>query len=126
MKVVLANGCFDGLHAGHLMHLQQARLMGDLLVVSVTRDAFVNKGPGRPIFKEAHRVKSLESLRCVNGVFLVDSVMDALQYRPPIFVKGPDYSIDTIEPEHREFCEKHGIEIRFTTGEKLSSRALFK
>ena len=127
MKVVLANGCFDGLHAGHVTHLQQARRMGDRLVVSVTHDNFVNKGDGRPVFNYRSRAAVLAELRCVDEVIVVDTVIQALTYKwPTIFVKGPDYTIDTIEPEHHEFCRKHGIEIRFTTGEKLSSTALFK
>ena len=101
--------------------------MGDMLIVAVTKDAFVNKGPGRPVFNQSQRVQMLMALRCVNSVILVDSLMEALLYaKPDILVKGSDYTIDTIEPKHREFCEKNGIEIRFTTGEKLSSRALFK
>lgn len=126
MKVVLANGCFDGLHAGHVTHLQQARGMGDRLVVSVTRDDFVSKGKGRPVFTAHQRAAVLFELECVDNVVIVDGVIEALErIKPAIFVKGPDY-VNSITPIHQEFCDKNGIEIRFTTGEKLSSTALFK
>lgn len=101
--------------------------MGDRLVVSVTSDAHVNKGDGRPVLKDHERAFALRELRCVDTAIIVGSALEALEaIRPSIFVKGCDYDISKIELEHREFCRKHGIEIRFTTGEKFSSRALFK
>ena len=125
MKTVLANGVFD-FHYGHLIHLQQARAMGDRLVVSVTKDNAVNKGKGRPVFSAVQRCQILRELRCVDEVIQVDSAMDALErVRPSVFIKGPDY-VDSIEPVHREFCQRNGIEIRFTAGPKLSSREIFK
>ena len=125
MKTVLANGVFD-FHYGHLIHLQQARAMGDRLVVSVTKDNAVNKGKGRPVFSAVQRCQILRELRCVDEVIQVDSAMDALErVQPSVFVKGPDY-VNSIEPAHREFCERNGIEIRFTTGPKFSSREIFK
>lgn len=126
MKTVLANGVFD-FHFGHLIHLEQARGMGDRLIVSVTSDAAVNKGLGRPVFRDWQRFTMLRALRCVDNAVIVGSALEALELvHPSIFVKGPDYDIDRIEPAHREFCKRNGIEIRFTTGEKFSSTALFK
>ena len=127
MTTVLANGVFDVLHFGHLIHLEQARAMGNKLIVSVTLDSAVNKGPGRPVFDQRCRMSMVIAIRHVDEVVLVESAMQALSMvRPDIFVKGPDYTIDTIEPAHREFCERNGIAIRFTVGEKFSSSALFK
>lgn len=124
MKVVLANGCWDLLHFGHVQHLRAASEMGDCLVVSVTKDAFVNKGRGRPVFDEYQRESMLREMRCVDKVISCESLTDALiQVRPAILVKGPDYK-NSIQAEHREFCERAGIEIRFTDGEKFSSTAL--
>ena len=88
--------------------------MGDLLVVSVTRDAFVNKGPHRPMFPEAERLRVVKALRWVHDAILVADPMEAFSLvHPHVFVKGADYKA-TIQPEHRAYCEAHGIEIRFT------------
>lgn len=126
MKTILANGCFDGLHYGHVVHLQQARKMGDTLVVAVTVDDAVNKGPERPKFNQFQRVQVLRELRCVDAVILVHSSLEALKsVHPHVFIKGPDY-VDGISPEDRQFCERYGIEIHFTTGPKYSSREIFK
>lgn len=123
--MILANGCFDGLHGGHVSHLLQAKSMGRL-IVALTSDGRVNKGDRRPYFSEQQRALVLRELRCVDEVIIVDSLTQALSaILPKVLVKGPDYSIDTIEPEHRALCERLGIEIRFTTGEKLSSTARY-
>lgn len=127
MNIVLCNGVWDVWHHGHLTHLQQAKAMGDYLIVSVTKDYFVNKVSGRPVFSEYQRADMLRELRCVDEVITVVGVIDALQRsKAKIFVKGNDYTIDTIEPAHREYCASHGIQIRFTTGEKFSSTALIE
>lgn len=113
-RVVMANGVFDILHVGHLMYLESAREMGDRLVVTVTRNTFVNKGPNRPTNDEEDRVRLVRGLRCVDDAFLVDGAIDALQRTAPnIFVKGADY-IGKIQPEHQRYCDEQGIEIRFT------------
>ncbi len=123
-KIVLANGCFDPLHYGHLLHLEAARKLGDWLVVSVTADECVNKGPGRPVFSQAQRSIMLKALRCVDEVIIVGNANEALRKtRPNIFVKGSEY-IGKISPEDEEFCNKEGIEIYFTHTEKYSSTDL--
>lgn len=112
--VVLANGCWDLLHYGHLMHLRAARRLGDRLVVSVTNDAFVNKGPSRPTFPAAQRAEILRELRCVDEVICVDSLMEALhKVKPGVLVKGRDY-VGRVDPIHEAYCVKHGIAIRLT------------
>ena len=112
--VVLANGVFDILHIGHLLYLEAAAKMGDILVVSITADAFVNKGPGRPMFPEAQRAKMVGALKCVDRTIIVNSALEALEtVKPDIFVKGPDY-IGNIQTIHADYCRNHGIEIRFT------------
>lgn len=124
MRTVLANGVFDVLHIGHLYHLEAARKFGDQLIVAVTSDAFVNKGPGRPVFKERERVQMLRALRCVNHAVIVSTSIYALKaIRPDVFVKGAEYR-DKILPADREFCEQHGIEIAFTDEPTYSSTAL--
>ena len=114
-RVVLANGCFDLLHIGHLLYLEAAARMGDRLVVAVTQDKFVNKGPGRPMFNETHRLSLIKALRCVDDALLVNGALEALEtIKPDIFVKGADY-IDKIEKRHSDYCKANGIEIRFTS-----------
>ncbi len=94
MTTVLAHGVFDVLHAGHTLHLQKAKSLGDELIVSVTADAFVNKGPGRPVFKAEERMQVLLALECVDSVFITysESAVDAInEIMPDIYVKGAEY-----------------------------------
>ena len=110
----MCNGVFDILHIGHLLYLEAASLMGDRLVVAVTRDAFVNKGPGRPVNSQDHRAALVDAIWCVNEVILCDDSLDALALvKPRIFVKGADY-IGKIEKRHADYCEANGIKIAFT------------
>ena len=127
MKIVLVNGCFDGIHVGHLIHLKQAAAMGDRLVVALTDDETVKKekGIGRPAFNQQERSDFLRSLRYVDSVVIVSNVRQALQQvHPDIFAKGPDYSMDRIDDITMQCCALDGIEIKFTTGYKFSSTAL--
>src|SRR5713226_5850946 len=91
-KVVMAGGCFDLLHYGHLLHLEAAKRLGDKLIVALTDSEFINKGSDRPVFNNYERYHMLRSLRCVDGVFLVSSPLEALEtLRPDIYVKGREY-----------------------------------
>ncbi len=114
LKIVLCNGCFDVFHIGHLLYLEAARKLGDRLVVSVTRNRSVNKGPDRPTFDEKHRIKIIRSLRCVSEALLVDDPIEAFKkVKPDIFVKGADYK-GQIRPEDKAYCDQHGIRIVIT------------
>ena len=124
LKVVLAAGCFDPFHVGHLRHLQAAATHGTRLVVSVTRDAHVNKGPKRPVFNEKDRLAVIAALRIVDHALLVDDSLEALRIvKPDVFVKGADYR-GKIEPEHYLYCQDHGIRIEFTDAPAHSSTKL--
>ena len=123
-KIVLANGCFDQLHYGHLIHLEAAKAMGAFLVVSITKDEKVNKGPGRPVYPEEHRAALVGALKCVDEVIIVDGLLTALTLIcPDILVKGIDYA-KGLEPVHERFCKDMGIQIRFTDTPKLTAREL--
>jgi len=114
VKIVLADGCFDILHAGHVMYLKAAAELGDYLVVGVTRDAHVNKGPGRPVNNQKDRLLVVESVRFVDQAFLCNDSLDALEdWKPDIFVKGQDYK-GRIQEKHENYCRMNGIEIMFT------------
>ena len=113
---------FDLFHIGHLRYLEAAAMMGDVLKVGVTCDANVNKGPGRPLYNESERSAIILSLRCVDGVTVVENALHALQiYKPHIFVKGREYE-GKIEKIHQDYCDAHGIEIRFTDTETVRPR----
>jgi len=68
--VVQCHGCFDLMHPGHIQHLEAAKRQGDVLLVTVTSDMFVNKGPDRPVFPEQSRMKSIAALEAVDYVAL--------------------------------------------------------
>ena len=130
--VVQAHGTFDLLHIGHVRHLEAARELGDVLVVTLTADRFVNKGPGRPVFGEELRAEMLANLQYVDWV-AINSDPDAVgainQLRPDVYVKGKDYQ----NPEgdvtgkivaERQAVENHGGRIHFTDEVVFSSSEL--
>ena len=93
-RVVLCHGVFDLLHIGHIRHLEEARRQGDVLVVTVTEDAHVNKGPHRPAFTETLRAEALAALEHVDYVAIsrFPTAVPAIELlRPAVYVKGPDY-----------------------------------
>ena len=70
-RIVQCHGTFDLVHPGHIIHLEEAKSLGDILVVTVTDEAHVNKGPGRPCFNDALRARTLAALECVDYVVLI-------------------------------------------------------
>jgi rfaE bifunctional protein nucleotidyltransferase chain/domain len=123
-KIVLANGCFDIIHVGHLRYLRDARALGDTLVVAINSDRSVRliKDAGRPILQESDRVELVSALRYVDYVVLFDEpnvsrVLDVL--RPAVHAKGTDYTEETV-PE-RDRVKQYGGEIRITGDPKNHS-----
>src|SRR5437016_3615877 len=93
-RIVHCHGVFDLLHVGHIKHLEEARNMGDLLVVTLTPDRFVNKGPHRPAFPETLRVEAIAGLEAVDFVAINKwpTAVEAIRLiAPSVYVKGPDY-----------------------------------
>lgn len=93
-KVVQCHGCFDLMHPGHIKHFQAARRMGDALVVTLTADRFVDKGPGRPVYTEALRAESIAALECVDYVAVNPwpTAVETLRLvRPDVYVKGQEF-----------------------------------
>lgn len=126
MRTVLVNGCFDVLHWGHLLHLKMARDMGDHLIVALTADDYVRKGPGRPIFKEDKRAAMLLEWRCVDAVIIYrESVpFDVIrQVRPTVYVKGKEY--EGRLPE-QALVEELGGRVEFTNAPTWSSTETVK
>src|SRR4051795_7639865 len=92
--VVHCHGCFDIVHPGHIHHLQYARSLGDMLIVSVSADSHVNKGVNRPLIPDDLRAGSLAALECVDAVYLnpQPTAVELLeQLRPDVYVKGREY-----------------------------------
>lgn len=129
MITVLCHGCFDILHYGHLLHLREARALGDRLVVSITGDEFfpAGKGPGRPVFAEGQRMAMLLGLRTVDEVRICYATTGApsiLHVRPDYYVKGTDYCYTNLNELERAACVRVGAKIVFTTAPKFSSSKL--
>jgi len=93
-KIVLCHGTFDLLHIGHIKHFNQAKTFGDKLVVTITSDRYVNKGPKRPLFNEQHRLEAVAALGAVDFVALSDNataVNEIKKLKPNFYCKGSDY-----------------------------------
>src|SRR5262244_2952842 len=117
-KLVATNGCFDLLHVGHVRYLQAARALGDLLAVGLNGDRSVRelKGKGRPITAERDRAEILAALQSVDFVTIFPE-MRATQFiaarNPSIYVKGGDYSPETLNEQECALLKELGAEIRF-------------
>ncbi len=93
-RIVLCHGTFDLMHIGHIRYLQRARQQGDVLLVTITADGFVNKGPDRPIFNQQLRAENLAALECVDGVAIneaITAVNVIHQLQPDVYAKGSEY-----------------------------------
>lgn len=115
-RLVVTNGCFDLLHIGHIRCLEKARNLGDRLLVGLNGDPSVRalKGAGRPIHPEADRALVLAALGCVDAVCIFHEKRAhrfLAQAQPDIYVKGGDYTIETLDPIERENIERHGGKI---------------
>lgn len=131
-KIILCHGVFDLVHPGHILHFEEAKKMGDILVVSVTAAKYVRKGPGRPYFSDEMRLKFLSSITSIDYVLLsdgytVDDIIETVE--PDLYVKGEEYrrAEDDITgkiQEEAELVRRHGGEIAYTTGQVFSSTKL--
>jgi rfaE bifunctional protein nucleotidyltransferase chain/domain len=116
-RIVATNGCFDILHVGHVRYLEAARALGDALFVGVNADAAVAelKGPARPVNRAADRAEVLAALEAVDLVTIFPEAR-ATHFlelvRPEIYVKGGDYTEDTLDPEDRAALKAIDAEIR--------------
>jgi rfaE bifunctional protein nucleotidyltransferase chain/domain len=116
-RIVATNGCFDLLHVGHVRYLQSARALGDLLVIGLNGDRSVRelKGAGRPITTESDRAEILAALECVDVVTIFPEARATkflATVRPAIYVKGGDYTAETLNQEERVFLKQIGAAIR--------------
>jgi D-glycero-beta-D-manno-heptose 1-phosphate adenylyltransferase len=128
-KLVVTNGCFDLLHVGHVTYLEAARNLGDCLLVGVNGDAGVRelKGSGRPINVEQDRAAVLAALQSVDAIAIFPEATATGFLRlaaPDIYVKGGDYSLETLNQEERRAVEEARgkiVFISFVPGKSTSS-----
>lgn len=116
-RLVFTNGCFDLLHVGHVRYLEAARALGDALAVAMNGDDSVRalKGPSRPLNKERDRAVVVAALASVDHVVIFNTkrVTDLIrQVRPAVYVKGGDYTAETLDIEERNALDDAGAEIR--------------
>jgi rfaE bifunctional protein nucleotidyltransferase chain/domain len=135
-RLVVTNGCFDLLHLGHVSYLETARNLGEALLVGVNCDAAVRglKGEGRPLNNESDRAAVIAALEAVDHVCIFPEI-SATNFltlaKPDIYVKGGDYTLETLDQNERRIVEKNGGKIclipfvpgKSTTGilQKMSS-----
>ena len=131
LKIVQAHGVFDLLHVGHIRHLEQAKELGDILVVTITPDRFVNKGPHRPAFTEKLRAHALAALESVDFVAATESPtsVEAIEHlKPNIFVKGTEFKefndMTGAVSQEAEAVKAAGGEIKFVGDITSSSSSL--
>lgn len=130
--VALCHGTFDLLHIGHIRHLQAAARQADALLVSVTADEYVNKGPGRPVFNQYLRAENIAALACVDRV-AVNYALTAVNVlglvKPDLYVKGSDYKSTSDDltgniQHEKDAVERHGGKVFFTDELTSSSTRL--
>lgn len=130
--IALCHGVFDLVHPGHITHLEQAKAMADVLVVSITAAKYVRKGPGRPYFNDEQRMNFLAALECVDYVILsegytVDDIVENVE--PDLYIKGAEYAkeeedLTGMMTKERLLVEAHGGKVAYTGGEVFSSTKL--
>lgn len=130
-KIVYCHGCFDLMHPGHIKYFQAAKNMGDILVVTVSPDIYIDKGPGRPVFNQDLRAESIAALECVDYVAInkwptAEETLRLL--RPNVYVKGQEFEkledkTGKIQREY-EVVKEIGAEMAFTHEIVFSSTKL--
>lgn len=131
-RTVLCHGTFDLMHTGHIRYLQRAKKEGDVLLVTVTADEYVNKGPGRPVFNEHLRAENLAALECVDFVAINHAItaVDALhKIQPKVYVKGGEYrshgnDVTGNISREQEAVKAYGGEVFYTDELTFSSSSL--
>ena len=128
----LIHGVFDVIHVGHINYFKEAKSKVDKLIVSVTSDRYVNKGPGKPIFNLKKRIDVLSSIKYIDEVIESNyptAIQNIRKIRPDLYIKGKDYkNLDKDVGENllleKKEVEKFGGKILFTNSELHSSSAL--
>lgn len=132
--IVHCHGVFDIFHHGHLNYLTNAKKLGDILVVSLTNDPYVNKGKGRPIFNIQQRIEIVDALRCVDFTCISESltclgILECL--KPNFYCKGTDVKGKELDPSTNIYLEiaeleKNGGKLVFIPSEPIQSTQILK
>ena len=128
-QLVVTNGCFDLLHLGHVTYLETARQQGNALLIGVNGDQAVRglKGPDRPVNEEGDRAAVLAALESVSGVCIFSEATATrflVAAQPDVYVKGGDYTLETLNPEERRAVEQNGgriVIIPFVPGKSTTA-----
>lgn len=131
-RIAHCHGCFDLLHPGHLKHFQAAKKKADVLIVTLTKDEYVNKGPGRPVFNHHLRAESIAALECVDYVAINDwpTAIETIKLlKPHFYVKGSDYADRSNDLTGKIYEEEEAVKsigglIHFTDEVSFSSTSL--
>lgn len=133
-KIVLGHGVFDLLHYGHIYYLEQAKDLGDILIVSVVINKFIKKGPKRPVFNEKTRANSIAALSCVDYIVLCRDfgpwkILE--EVKPDIYVKGEDskYQLKDLNSglnKDKKIVESCGGVLYFTKSLPIHSTSIFE
>ena len=124
---VLANGCFDVLHVGHLDHLEEAKSLGNRLIVSLTLDDHVNKVKGLPVNSWEDRKQMLLALKVVDEVVPSRHCWEAIYaVKPDVFVKGIDYLDSPLLDKAKRACDEVGAKLYITNASKRSSGEIIR
>jgi len=130
-KIVLCHGCFDLMHPGHIKYFQASKKMGDVLVVTVSPDIYVDKGNGRPVYNQTLRAESIAALECVDFVAINKwpTAVETLRLlRPHIYVKGQEFENKEDKTgklqQEQEVLVEIGAEMRYTHEIVFSSTKL--
>lgn len=132
--IALCHGCFDIMHVGHLRHFEAVKALADVVVVTVTPDRFVNKGPNRPVFPDEQRAELIAGLRAIDWVAVNrwNSAVETIRLvRPDLFVKGQEYEAQAQQVNPNFFAEAKAVEevggkVAFTYEFTSSSTAAVK
>ena len=130
--IVHCHGVFDLLHVGHVKHFESAKKLGDFLIITVTSDRYVNKGPSRPIFSQELRSEFISSLSCVDAVCISDSQTSEKVIKiikPNLYFKGPDYKVNKNDKTKNIYKEinlvkKFNGKIKYSKDDVFSSSQL--
>ncbi len=131
-SIVLCHGVFDLIHIGHIKHFEEAKNHGSILVVSVTPDVYVKKGPNRPVFNENLRVEALNSIEYIDYIFInkwPTAIETINKIKPEVYFKGPDYKKNRNDltgkiVDEKKAIKKVGGQIKFSRSETFSSSNL--
>jgi len=131
-KLVLCHGVFDLVHLGHIKHFKKAKSYGDYLIVSLTSNKYIKKGPGRPIFNQNQRLEFLKEIKIIDEVLISSSASaeDIIKLvKPDFYVKGPDYKISSHDVTKKILLERREVEKNsgrlFITKSEKSKQGVF-